>query len=424
MTQGHPTDDSSATAQGHTSESTVVDIDPMSEDQPPKYTPSGRPIASYPTAPPPPKKPPQNSYGAINGDNAAGQSTEGSPLLGNESRPRSRPRSVNWNNVRDSLKLRRNRCRAWGRQNTFCVFLIILTSILPLFILILWWFDCFAPECVVPKGAEVVTMSQTIDPVLYSELTFRLEDGISGDINVVQSRDINADQIQIIMSMKASTPDMLSHMANSLQLNTQKGRADSNLFMNMTAPILKKALYRNCTSVYIDIIFPRNITEFRALEIQSSFKGNVFIMMDDFRLTNKMVVTTIRGDVEITDTSIGKELSVKSSGSIKADVKAMSLVNLEARGKIGLELASRSPTLYVKAKSTSSKVIVFLTKTFNGRFSLKSSELPVVNGPCCIFPTYKDNHTFEGYVSKWDDEPGYLPRVEMKGYATKLNLVF
>ena len=33
-------------------------------------------------------------------------------------------------------------------------------------------------QCVIPNDAEVVTMSQTIDPDLYSELLFRLDRGI------------------------------------------------------------------------------------------------------------------------------------------------------------------------------------------------------------------------------------------------------
>jgi len=105
MNKGHPTDDSSATVQGHSSESTTVNIEPMSEDHPPKYTPSVPPTTRYappteppppltseqpryapPNVPPPPKKLPENSYGATNGSTAAGRSTEGSPLLGNTRR--------------------------------------------------------------------------------------------------------------------------------------------------------------------------------------------------------------------------------------------------------------------------------------------------------------------------------------------------
>lgn len=162
--------------------------------------------------------------------------------------------------------------------------------------------------------------------------------------------------------MKASTPDMLSLMAKSLQLTPQRGRAESSLFMNMTEPVLKKALQRNCTRVDVDIVFPRNLTVYRGIDIQSSFRGNVWIKMDDVYLTDKMAIKTTRGDVQIEDAIVEKELNVRSGGLIQADVKVKSLVDLEANGRINLELASKSPTLYVKAKSLSSKVIVFLVR--------------------------------------------------------------
>lgn len=193
------------------------------------------------------------------------------------------------------------------------------------------------------------------------------------------------------MSMKASTPDMLSYLAKSLQLSSQKGRAESSIFMNMTEPVLKKALQRNCTRVEVDIVFPRNLTGFRGIEIQSSVRGNVLVRMDDNSLINRMVIKTQNGDVEIEDTIVDKELNVRSGGSIKADVKVKSLVDLEASGRINLELASKSPTLFVKAKSSSNKVIVFLVRTKHNSSRVHIISIGKPTNSTSLVPSLKNN---------------------------------
>jgi hypothetical protein len=163
------------------------------------------------------------------------------------------------------------------------------------------------------------------------------------------------------MSMQASTPEMLSFMTSSLELSPRLGKAESKIFMDMPKRMLDKALNRNCTKVNVEIIFPRQLSEFHTIEIESSHKGNVRIRMDEIYLTNKLWVRTKVGNVNIKDTVVENELNVQAKGKLEANVAVKSLVKLEASGDINLDLASLSSSLDVNANA-GGKAIVFLVR--------------------------------------------------------------
>ncbi|KAG0041749.1 hypothetical protein BGZ83_001361 [Gryganskiella cystojenkinii] len=488
MNPEHPTDSSSQTVQGHSSESTVVDIDPVVDPMPPppKYTqdeniksssaampqyapPSvppppldhprqQQPRYAPPSAPPPPlnhaqpqktyappsvpppplskpsSRPPQ-SYGTSYGIGSNGlRNDEASPLLGrsygavsgsnnssNNNIPRRFPQGT-WTN-RGSI-YRNNIPYKWRQRFSAC---LCFSTIIALFVAFVFWCDCFHGACEVPEDAPIIRMNQTINADLYPELVFHLDRGITGNIAVSRSRNKNDKDILILMSMQASTPEMLGNMTSSLELNPRTARAESRIFMNMTQSALEKALRRNCTRVNVEIVFPADLPEYRSIEINSNHRGDVRVRLDEIYLTHKLSIKTKRGNVEIRDTIVERGLQVQAGGSIRADVEAEDLVEMVADSSLRLKLASFSSGLIVKVRS-GRDAAVYLSQPFRGNFLLKSSShdvRPSVWGPpCCTYidTSKSDNYTLKGYVSNSGWPPGYTPRIEIRGGTARLDI--
>ncbi|KAG0205284.1 hypothetical protein BGX28_003086 [Mortierella sp. GBA30] len=353
---------------------------------------------------------------------------ESDPLLGARSRrnveawygPEEESRLSSW------FKHRFSRTRNWFKNLTdvtmdfICRFAPILVVLGIIGLLVLIVMLCDFSDCQIPDDAEVLAFNQTIDVTKYSGLSFKLDQGISGDIVVSQSRIRSEKDIQIFMYMKASTPSMLGNMAASLDVEPRNSLARSRVFMNMTNSDLKNALKKNCTWVDVEIIFPYRLDGgFESLEIYNTFKGNIQIRLDDVLLREKLILQTTRGDVTVKDVAIVRKVNiVANDGRIDARVTADGVVVLKASRDVELELSSRSNRLDMKVSSTSDDVIVILTRSFYGHISLSSSsERPELMAGCCFYVTRSDNHTLKGYFSMSGYEPYYLPRIEIDGPA-------
>ncbi|KAF9186612.1 hypothetical protein BGZ51_001867 [Haplosporangium sp. Z 767] len=284
--------------------------------------------------------------------------------------------------------------------------------------LLLYWVGYFY-VCVIPDDAKIVTFNQTIDPSQYTNLFFHLDRGITGDVIVTQSRDRVEQNIQIFVTTKASTAEMLQHISSSLDFKPRTFRAESKFFMDMESSDLKRALSKNCTWVEIDVILPYRLGSIDSLEIQSTFKGGVQIRMDEASITDKLIVKAKEGDVSLKETRIGKELNLVADGG-KVEARRIAIdkvVRINARREVDLELDSRSSSLDVKVSSASEYAQVLLMQPYWGHIALKSYWGPseLFTRQCCFYTQKSDEHHLEGYFSIIGFEPWGLPKVEIKG---------
>ncbi|KAF9350842.1 hypothetical protein BGX26_011021 [Mortierella sp. AD094] len=272
------------------------------------------------------------------------ESHETQPLLGSERR--STPASFN---------------RFMSIGNGACA---AATGLLVLFIVgLALCEDCFY-TCSIPKDAQVLTFNQTIDPSVFRELTLRLDKGITGNVVVSTSRDRKQRDILITASMRASTPTMLQLISHELYLtNGTSRRAESTIFMDMSGSELNQALKRNCTRVNVDIIFPRHLTEYGIIEIESLYRGNVKVQYDREFWSDEFFIRTTNGDVELNDVIVKDELNVEAkSGSISARAAVKRAVRLTASGRVKLTSTSTSSSLDVSAVSLNSEAVVVLVR--------------------------------------------------------------
>ncbi|KAF9963434.1 hypothetical protein BGZ70_007421 [Mortierella alpina] len=268
----------------------------------------------------------------------------------------------------------------------------------------------------IPRDAEVTTLNQTIDAALYRGLSFKLDRGISGDIVVSRSRNVSDTDIRVFVSMKASTSLMLESMAASVDLDPYTSVAKSRVFVNMTDPDLKKALARNCTWVDVRIIFPFTLDKgFKSLEIDSSRKGSVLVLLEDLELKEKLVIYAREGSIAVRDVRVGTEVKLEAE---RGDIEVHRLwaderVVAKASGSVVMDMGETSQYLDLEAISTKNAAVAILTKAFHGHVSLKSKRMPEVIARCCFYVTYTTNHTMEGFFTPNGYEPLFLPRVEL-----------
>ncbi|KAG0247990.1 hypothetical protein BG011_000658 [Mortierella polycephala] len=280
--------------------------------------------------------------------------------------------------------------------------------------------------CVIPEDAKIVTFNQTIDPSQYTNLFFHLDRGITGDVIITQSRDRAEQNIQILVTTKASTAEMLQHIASSFDFEPRSLRAESKFFMDMESSDLKRALSKNCTWIEVDVILPYRLGSIDSLEIQSTFKGGVQIRMDQVSITDKLIVKAKEGDVTLKDTKIGKELNlVADGGRVEArGVTIDKVVRINARREVDLELDSKSSSLDVKVSSAEYAQVV-LMRSYWGHIALKSYFDPpeLVTRQCCFYTRKSNDRSLEGYFSITGFEPWGLPKVEIKGdYSARLEV--
>ncbi|KAI8601563.1 hypothetical protein EDD21DRAFT_374155 [Dissophora ornata] len=340
---------------------------------------------------------------------------ESDPLLGSRDRTRRATNTI-------AEKARNFKYWMWGVWRPGCILPCLAIVVSLVLILLCISFDSF-DSCDIPHDADVTTVIQAIDPIKYQELFFQLERGINGNIAVSQSRDSGERNIIVFVSMQASSPLILPHMRSALGLEDSQSRAKSRIFIDMAPSELDNALRNDCTRVSVNIVFPQNIDEFKTVEIQSTFRGNVHVKLDGVYLTNRLAITANNGNIVIKRAIVKRELDVVAiAGKIQAQAEVGRYVTMRARGDLELVLASSSSILEVKAISTDAFAKVVLTRPFFGHFSISTTSSP----PKLYFPNHapviqvSDNHTLEGFFSPYGYEPGRLPRVEVKGHTALL----
>ncbi|KAG0278622.1 hypothetical protein BGZ95_003568 [Linnemannia exigua] len=259
----------------------------------------------------------------------------------------------------------------------------------------------FSYTCEIPENAEVASMSYTFNPEDYREFFFHLDEGITGDIVVTQSRDRIENNVTITITAQGSTPDMLSAIALNTIPNRRTSLVETNIFLNMKPYELRTALSRNCTHVEVDITFPRSLVDYDLIQLESRYGGHVIVRLQDETSTTttttveRIEVLTKDGDVSVNQVSITNTLNVVAKrGAVQADVEVGKIVNVQAGKDVVLELESMSSSMDVKVSSSDNAQV-----------------------------TMVDNHTLKGYMSYNRYEPAYLPRIEIEGYTARLALL-
>ncbi|KAG0012269.1 hypothetical protein BGZ80_000090 [Entomortierella chlamydospora] len=346
------------------------------------------------------------------GNDGARELRETQPLLGRERRfrPASRTNRLHMPSIK------------WNRTTVAILVFFVLA-------IIIWVAslceDCWY-TCSIPEDAQILTFNQVIDPNVFRELSLRLDKGITGDVVVSTSRDPAQRDILIKASMRASTPTMLQFISHELHLtNGSYRRAESTIFMNMTESELNQALKRNCTRVNIDIIFPRYLTEYGIIEINSLYRGNVKVNYDREFLSDQLFIRSTSGNVALDYVIVRDELNVEArSGSIYAMAAVKRAVRMTASDTVQLISTSTSSSLDVTAVSLRGRAIVTSQRRFYGHFLIWSSQSrPELIGPSdYLVVTTSDNHTIEGFYTSNGWEPPRLPRLQVKGSSARLEL--
>ncbi|KAF9131468.1 hypothetical protein BGW39_001781 [Mortierella sp. 14UC] len=289
-------------------------------------------------------------------------------------------------------------------------------------------------ECKIPEDAEVTTMSYTFDPAEFQEFFFHLDEGMTGDIIVTQSRDRAETNATILITAQGSTSQMLSAISLTTLPNPRTSLLEANLFLNMPASEIRAALNRNCTRVEVEIAFPRSMVDYELIQLESRYSGHVVVRLQDRATATKTLVERVEvlaksGDVSVKDVSVTRALNVVAKkGAVEVQVETGRIVNIQAAKDVMLELESRSSSMDVKV-STSQGAHVTMKTPFWGHLSLKTKslfdrpEFYPSRCPQCLYPQKVDNNTLKGFMSYSGYEPGYLPRIEMEGYTARLDLL-
>ncbi|KAF9907050.1 hypothetical protein EC991_011354 [Linnemannia zychae] len=305
-------------------------------------------------------------------------------------------------------------------------------------ILVLWGIISLAVhlsyECKVPEDAEVTTMSYNFDPEEFREFFFHLDEGITGDVIVTQSRDRTETNATILITAQGSTSEMLSAISLATLPNPRTSLLEANLLLNLPSSEIRAALYRNCTRVEVEIMFPRSMVDYDLIQIESRYSGGVVVRLHDRVTLQKTLVERVevlakRGDVSVKDMVVTKALNVVAkTGAVEAQVEVGKVVNVRAKKDVALALESRSSSMDVKV-STSNSAQVTMKTPFWGHISLKTTsmferpEFYPSRCPQCFYTQMINNSTLMGYMSYSGYEPGYLPRIEMEASATRLDLL-
>ncbi|KAF9176398.1 hypothetical protein BGZ49_006305, partial [Haplosporangium sp. Z 27] len=162
--------------------------------------------------------------------------------------------------------------------------------------------------------------------------------------------------------MRASSPEMLQVMTPQLTVDPLRSRAESKIFLGLsTDGAIDRALKKFCTRVSVEILFPRNIKEYGALDVKSLYRGDIQIDFDQGVALNQLFVETKEGNVGLSNTITYDELNVEArTGSIDATASVNNTVRLRSSSGLKLELNSTSSYLDVRATSLSDHANVVL----------------------------------------------------------------
>ncbi|KAF9127705.1 hypothetical protein BGX30_014680 [Mortierella sp. GBA39] len=291
-------------------------------------------------------------------------------------------------------------------------------------------------ECMVPEDAQATTMEYSFDPTDYRELFFHLDEGITGDISVSQSRDKTEGNITILITAQASTPELLSFITLKTTPTPRNSFLETSLFLNMKSSDIRKALARNCTRLEVDIIFPRHLYDYDFIQIESRYKGNVIVAMDPKRsagarmAVEHLEVSAEAGSVKVKDLLVTEAMNVVTKsveGDVEAQVEVGKVARVQAKGGVSLTVESWSNGMDLKV-DTSGRAQVAMKTPFYGHLWLKTSSRfgdppEFFASACCFYERRRDNNTLVGYMSYNGYEPGYFPRIDVKGYKTRLDLL-
>ncbi|KAG0209895.1 hypothetical protein BGX33_005274 [Mortierella sp. NVP41] len=166
----------------------------------------------------------------------------------------------------------------------------------------------------------------------------------------------------------------------------------------------------NCTNVEVDIIFPRRLFSYDLLQLESHFKGNVQVRLDD-RDTATTVIKSLEilakeGNVGVRDVVVTRAMNIVArSGAVEGKAEVERVVRVSASKGVDLELESRTNTMEVKVNSN------------------RHAQVTMLFARCCFYQQKVNNNTLIGFVSYTGYEPGYLPRIDIKGDTARLDLL-
>ncbi|KAG0369589.1 hypothetical protein BGX24_002353 [Mortierella sp. AD032] len=281
-----------------------------------------------------------------------------------------------------------------------------------------WSWDELSYVCVV-DDIKASHLSLSFNPSDYKNFFFQLDHDIKGDIFVGKSYNNNSPNITIQVTAHASSTEILQTFA--LEATPQLSLMEAKVYLNMTsAQARKMPLRKGCTLVKVDILLPTNLTRYESLWIHHRERGNVNVKMSRGHpgganriwpptaetteaeeaavlVIDQLDIQANAGWVTLQDVVVSSELSVVSRlGGINGQVDVEHRVIMDSAKEMTLELSSSSPNLDLK-----------VTSKERARVVMK-----------------KTAHSLIGYVPDSNgDEPGYLPRIEVRGKAAVVELL-
>ncbi|KAF8941285.1 hypothetical protein BGZ47_007444 [Haplosporangium gracile] len=323
----------------------------------------------------------------------------------------------------------------WQDTKSWCYKYKVLLIAAAVGIILLWGLihvvNHLSYECKIPEDAQVATMEYSFDPADYRELFFHLDEGITGDISVSQSRDRIESNVTILITAQGSTPEMLSAISLKTIPSPRSSFLEANIFLSMkSSSEIRAALARNCTRVEVDIIFPRRLLDYDLIQLESNYAGNVIVAMDPKGAASleRLEISTKSGSVLVKDLVVTEAINVvtKDEGEVEAQVDVAKVIRIQAKNDVSLALKSWTNALDLKV-DTSSEAHVTMKTPFYGHFWLKTtsyfSSPEFFAASCCYYERKRDNNTMIGYMSYNGYEPAYLPRIDVKGYTARLDLL-
>ncbi|KAF9931726.1 hypothetical protein FBU30_009650 [Linnemannia zychae] len=281
-----------------------------------------------------------------------------------------------------------------------------------------------ANECKVPENAEETIISYSYDPADFRDFFFHLDEGISGDIYVSQSRDRVESNVTIHISAKGNTHDMLSAISFKTNPNHRGGILETKIHLDMTPSEISAALSKNCTRVEVDIIFPRHMIEYNLIQLESRYKGDVRLRLENTVNVERVEILAKSGSVQVRDVVVTDEMNIVAKrGRVETQsVEIQNAIRVNAKSDVSLELISYTYSMNAKV-FTGGNAQVRLRNQFWGHFSLTTTS---DNPPQLVSVQYgyneqeRTNNTLKGFMSYSGYEPGYLPRVDIRGLTARL----
>ncbi|KAF9907048.1 hypothetical protein EC991_011352 [Linnemannia zychae] len=309
-----------------------------------------------------------------------------------------------------------------------------------------WGWNELSYVCRVDDG-NVSQLSLSFHPDHYKDFFFHLDRDIRGDVFVGQSYNPSSPNITIHVTARASSSDVLEVLALGSWPTPELSMMDASVYINTPSETSRKEiLSKGCTFVRVEILFPANMTSYESLRIRHQERGDVRVRMGGVNLettteaavvagpsvgmtVDQLDIAVYDGWVTVRDVVVSDELKVVSKlGGIKAQADVNRRVTMEAATDLTLELGSSSSVLDVKV--TSRKLARVIMKTpYVGHVEMMTTtsngSMPVVFVPRSKFVEQKSTaQTLIGYIpDSNNEEPMYLPRIEISGSAPIVELL-